>query len=172
MLAAGEDRLYIARRLIRMAIEDIGLADPRAMEQAIAAQQTVHFLGSPEGDQALAQVAIYLAIAPKSDAAYRALNKATQFAEQQMAEPVPMHLRNAPTKAMKQWGYGEGYQHAHQFEGAINAMSCLPDSLRNTAFYEPTDRGVEQRISQRMAEIRDQRKTMPRDPDQSTSSKG
>jgi putative ATPase len=172
MLAAGEDRLYIARRLIRMAIEDIGLADPRAMEQAIAAQQTVHFLGTPEGDQALAQVAIYLAIAPKSDAAYRALNKAVEIAEKQIAEPVPMHLRNASTKAMKQWGYGEGYQHAHQFEGAINAMDCLPESLRNATFYEPTERGVEQRIAQRMAEIRDQRNKLKRDPDQSPSSKG
>ena len=102
MLAAGEDRLYIARRLVRMAIEDIGLADPRAIEQAIAAQQTVHFLGTPEGDQALAQITIYLAIAPKSDAAYRALNKAVEIAETQLAEPVPMNLRNASTPAMKQ----------------------------------------------------------------------
>jgi putative ATPase len=154
MLAAGEDRLYIARRLIRMAIEDIGLADPRAMEQAIAAQQTVHFLGSPEGDQALAQVAIYLAIAPKSDAAYRALNEAIQVAETQTAEPVPLNLRNAPTKAMKQWGYGEGYQHAHQYEAGLNTMDCLPPKLHGRKFYQPTDRGVEQRISQRLEEIR------------------
>jgi putative ATPase len=154
MLAAGEDRLYIARRLVRMAIEDIGLADPRAMEQAIAAQQTVHFLGTPEGDQALAQIAIYLAVAPKSDAAYRALNKATEIAETQLAEPVPMNLRNASTRAMKQWGYGEGYQHAHQYEGALNDMECLPERLAGTVFYEPTDRGMEQRIAQRLAEIR------------------
>jgi putative ATPase len=169
MLSAGEDRLYIARRLLRMAIEDIGLADPRAMEQAIAAQQTVHFLGTPEGDQALAQVAIYLAVAPKSDAAYRALNQAVEIAETQIADPVPMHLRNAPTKAMKQWGYGDGYQHAHQFEGGLNSMECLPPNLRGRNFYLPTDRGVEQRISQRLEEIRARRKA---DPNQSPSGKG
>lgn len=158
MLAAGEDRLYIARRLVRMAIEDIGLADPRAMEQAIAAQQTVHFLGMPEGDQALAQIAIYLAVAPKSDAAYKALNKAVEIAQTQLAEPVPMQLRNASTKAMKSWGYGEGYQHAHGFDDALNTMECLPENLAGQTFYEPTDRGVEQRIAQRLAEIRLRRK--------------
>ena len=154
MLEAGEDRLYIARRLVRMAVEDIGLADPRALEQAIAAQQAAHFLGVPEGDQALAQAAIYLAVAPKSDAAYRALNAAMETVEKSPAEPVPMQLRNAPTRAMKQWGYGAGYQHAHQFEDAINTMECLPESLRGTIFYEPTDRGVEQRIAQRIEELR------------------
>ncbi len=158
MLAAGEDRMYIARRLVRMAIEDIGLADPRAMEQAIAMQQVVHFLGTPEGDQALAQVAIYLAVAPKSDAAYRALKDAVKVAETEVAEPVPMNLRNAATKAMKQWGYGEGYQHAHQFEGGLNNMECLPEHLRDRTFYEPTDRGAEQRITQRLAELRARRK--------------
>jgi putative ATPase len=157
MLAAGEDRMYIARRLVRMAIEDIGLADPRAMEQAVAAQQTVHFLGAPEGDQALAQVAIYLAVAPKSDAAYRALKEALKVAETEVAEPVPMNLRNASTKAMAAWGYGEGYQHAHEFEGGLNTMECLPEHLRGRTFYEPTDRGVEQRIAQRLAELRDRR---------------
>jgi putative ATPase len=153
MLEGGEDRLYIARRLVRMAIEDIGMADPRALEQAMAAQQAVHFLGKPEGDQALAQLAIYLAIAPKSDAAYQALNQVTATIQSTTAEPVPMHLRNAPTRAMKQWGYGEGYQHAHQFEDAVPDMSCLPESLIGTKFYSPTDRGVEKRISERMAEI-------------------
>ena len=157
MLEAGEDRLYIARRLVRMAVEDIGLADPRALEQAIAAQQAAHFLGIPEGDQALAQVAIYLAVAPKSDAAYRALNAAMETVEKSPAEPVPMQLRNAPTRAMKQWGYGAGYQHAHQFEDAINTMECLPESLRGRKFYEPTDRGVEQRIAQRLEELRKKR---------------
>jgi putative ATPase len=154
MLAGGEDRLYIARRLVRMAIEDIGLADPRALEQAMAAQQAVHFLGVPEGDQALAQVAIYLAVAPKSDAAYQALNRAQELVANSRAEPVPMQLRNAPTRAMKTWGYGEGYQHAHQFEDAMNTMECLPESLRGAVFYEPTQRGLEQRIAQRLAEIR------------------
>ena len=167
MLEAGEDRLYIARRLVRMAIEDIGLADPRALEQAIAAQQAVHFLGVPEGDQALAQAAIYLSVAPKSDAAYRALNKAMETVARTTAEPVPMQLRNAPTRSMKEWGYGQGYQHAHQFEDAINTMECLPESLRGTVFYEPTARGLEQRITERLKEIRE-RKRQPNlnNPDQ------
>jgi putative ATPase len=154
MLEGGEDRLYIARRLVRMAIEDIGLADPRALEQCMAMQQAVHFLGTGEGDLALAQAAIYLAVAPKSDAAYRALNAAMEAVKTSMAEPVPMQLRNAPTRAMKQWGYSAGYQHAHKFEDAISAMECLPDNLRGTVFYEPTDRGVEARIAERLAEIR------------------
>ena len=157
MLEAGEDRLYIARRLVRMAIEDIGLADPRALEQAIAAQQCAHFLGVPEGDQALAQVAIYLSVAPKSDAAYRALNKAMETVANSTAEPVPLQLRNAPTRSMKQWGYGEGYQHAHNFEDAVNTMECLPEKLRGTIFYEPTSRGVEERIATRLAELRARR---------------
>src|SRR5208283_2093565 len=108
MLEAGEDRLYLARRLVRMAIEDIGLADPRGVEQAIACMQTVHFLGVPEGDQALAQIAIYLAVAPKSDAAYQALNNARALVQERPPEPVPLQLRNAPTRAMKEWGYGRG----------------------------------------------------------------
>jgi putative ATPase len=158
MLEAGEDRLYIARRLVRMAIEDIGLADPRALEQSMAAMQAVHFLGIPEGDLALSQAAIYLAIAPKSDASYRALNRVMETIEGQRAEPVPLHLRNAPTGAMKQWGYGAGYQHAHQFEEALPDMACLPESLMGTMFYEPTQRGEEGRISERLEEIRQRRR--------------
>src|SRR5579862_2211027 len=154
MLEGGEDRMYIARRLVRMAIEDIGLADPRALEQTIAVQQAVHFLGVPEGDLALAQAAIYLAVAPKSDAAYRALNKASETVAKTPAEPVPMQLRNAPTRAMKDWGYASGYQHAHQFENAVNMMECLPEGLKGAIFYEPTNRGVEERISRRLEEIR------------------
>jgi putative ATPase len=161
MLEGGEDRLYIARRLVRMAIEDIGLADPRALEQAIAAQQAAHFLGSPEGDLALGQVAIYLAVAPKSDASYRALGQAMEAVTNSPNEPVPMQLRNAPTRAMKQWGYGAGYEHAHKSDDGISTMECLPDNLRGTVFYEPTDRGVEQRIAQRIAEIRAKRKPEP-----------
>jgi putative ATPase len=157
MLEAGEDRLYVARRLVRMAIEDIGLADPRALEQAIAAQQAAHFLGIPEGDLALGQVAIYLAVAPKSDASYKAFGAAMETVEKSPAEPVPMQLRNAPTRLMKQFGYGSGYQHAHQFEDAVNTMECLPESLKGTTFYRPTDRGVEQRIAQRLAELRAKR---------------
>lgn len=158
MLDGGEDRLYIARRLVRMAIEDIGLADPRALEQAIAAMQAVHFLGMPEGDQALAQAAIYLAVAPKSDAAYQALNEARRTVENAPAEPVPMNLRNPVTSSMKEWGYGRGYQHAHEFEDAVPEMECLPPSLAGRRFYEPTDRGLEKRIAERMEEIRRARK--------------
>jgi putative ATPase len=154
MLEAGEDRMYLARRLVRMAIEDIGLADPRAMEQAIAAMRTVHFLGIPEGDQALAQVALYLAVAPKSDAAYSALNEAMSEVRSGTAEPVPKHLRNAPTRAMKEWGYGSGYEHAHSFDDAITAMECLPESLLGRQFYKPSNRGVEQRIAERLERIR------------------
>ncbi len=157
MLEGGEDRLYLARRLLRMAIEDIGLADPRAMEQAVAAWQTVHFLGEPEGDQALAQAAIYLAMAPKSDAAYRALNAAMEDVRTMRAEPAPMQLRNAPTRAMKQWGYGAGYQHAHQFEDALPEMECLPERLVGRRFYEPVNRGLEQKIAERLAELRRRR---------------
>ena len=157
MLESGEDRLYIARRLVRMAIEDIGLADPRALEQAMAAKECVHFLGIPEGDQALAQVAIYLAVAPKSDAAYNALNEARDWVRSHTAEPVPMQLRNAPTPAMKAWGYGEGYRHAHQLEDAIGDMECLPESMKDLCFYHPTQRGAEARIGERIEEIRKRR---------------
>jgi putative ATPase len=161
MLESGEDRLYIARRLVRMAIEDIGLADPRALEQSIAGMQTVHFLGIPEGDLALAQVAIYLAVAPKSDASYQALNRVMEAVEKRVAEPVPFHLRNAPTGAMKQWGYGAGYQHAHKLEDALPDMDCLPESLIGTMFYEPTKRGLEQRIGERLEEIRARKRQPP-----------
>lgn len=154
MLESGEDRMYIARRLVRMAVEDIGLADPRALEQAVACMQAVHLLGEPEGDQALAQAAIYLAVAPKSDAAYRALSAARETALEKPADPVPMHLRNAPTRAMKEWGYGAGYEHAHTRPGALTAMECLPAWLRDRRFYEPSGRGVEARIRQRLEEIR------------------
>lgn len=154
MLESGEDRLYIARRLVRMAIEDIGLADPRALEQAVAAMQAVHFLGIPEGDQALAQAAIYLALAPKSDASYQALNRARSDVQQTIAEPVPLHLRNPVTRAMRGWGYGEGYQHAHELPDALPDMPCLPASLVGRRYYFPTDRGVEKRIAERLEEIR------------------
>lgn len=154
MLESGEDRMYIARRVVRMAIEDIGLADPRALEQCMAMQQCVHFLGMPEGDLAIAQAVIYLSVAPKSDASYRALGEVTQEVQAGRAEPVPMHLRNAPTKAMKAWGYGSGYQHAHEFEDAVNQMECLPESLAGRSWYHPTDRGLEKRIKERLEEIR------------------
>jgi putative ATPase len=158
MLESGEDRLYIARRLIRMAIEDISLADPRALEQTVAAQQAVHFLGIPEGDLALAQAVIYLAVAPKSDAAYKALDLARADVATSIAEPVPLHLRNAPTRLMKQFGYGEGYQHAHKFEDALTDMECLPPSLAGRRYYYPTNRGLEKRIAERLEEIREARR--------------
>jgi putative ATPase len=154
MLEAGEDRMYLARRLVRMAVEDIGMADPRAMEQAIAAMRTMHFLGTPEGDQALAQAAIYLAIAPKSDAAYQALNNVRADIQNSTAEPVPLHLRNAPTRAMKEWGYGSGYKHAHQFAEAVPDMECLPPGMAGKRWYYPTDRGVEKRVQDRLEELR------------------
>jgi putative ATPase len=158
MMEAGEDRMYIARRLVRMAVEDIGMADPRAVEQAIACMQTVHFLGVPEGDQALAQCALYLSLAPKSDAAYRALKAAVAATQARAADPVPMHLRNAPTRHMKHWGYGAGYRHAHEFAGAVTGMECLPESLAGTEFYAPTDRGVEPRIAEKLSAIREAKK--------------
>jgi len=163
MLESGEDRMYIARRLVRMAIEDIGLADPRALEQSIAAQQAVHFLGIPEGDLALGQVTIYLAAAPKSDASYQALNRVIEAVQSHRDEPVPFHLRNAPTGAMKQWGYGAGYQHAHKFEDALPDMECLPESLAGTRFYEPTNRGAEQRIAERLEAIRARKQQTPKE---------
>ncbi len=159
MLEAGEDRMYLARRLMRMAIEDIGMADPRALEQAVAVQSCVHFLGIPEGDQALAQIAIYLALAPKSDAAYTALNAARGEVQTGIAHPVPMHIRNAPTRHMKEWGYGEGYQHAHNQPDALTSMDCLPEPLRGAEFYRPTERGWEKRIGERMQEIGNVRKS-------------
>jgi putative ATPase len=163
MIEAGEDRMYLARRLVRMAVEDIGLADPRALEQAVACMQAVHFLGIPEGDLALAQAAIYLAIAPKSDASYKALGAAGADVERSIAEPVPMHLRNAPTRAMKEWGYGDGYRHAHDFTDAVSDMECLPPSLIGRRYYHPTERGVEKRIRERMDELRTRKKERNRD---------
>ena len=149
-------RPIVARcaRAIRMAVEDIGLADPRALEQAVAAMQAVHFLGTPEGDQALAQAAIYLSVAPKSDAAYQALNGVLEDVRQTVAEPVPLHLRNPVTRSMKEWGYSTGYQHAHKFEDALPEMECLPPSLAGRRYYLPTGRGLEKRIAERLEEIR------------------
>ena len=153
MLEAGEDRLYIGRRLVRMAFEDVGLADPRALEQAMAAVDAFRLIGEPEGDLALAQVAVYLAMAPKSDSVYRALGQVKDDVRNTMAEPVPMNLRNAPTRSMKDWGYGEGYEHAHQFRDTVTGMECLPESLQGRRYYHPTDRGLEKRIAERLREL-------------------
>ena len=157
MMKAGEDRLYLARRLVRMAIEDIGMADPRAIEQAIACMQAVHFLGIPEGDQALAQLTIYLAIAPKSDAAYQALNRANETVETTMAEPVPLQLRNAPARLMKEMGYGAGYQHAHAEKDAVTNMQCLPERIKGKRFYEPAMRGFEKKVKERLLWLTERR---------------
>jgi putative ATPase len=167
MMMAGEDRMYLARRLVRMAIEDIGLADPRAVEQAIACMQTVHFLGVPEGDQALAQLTIYLALASKSDAAYQALNKANSVIQTTKQEAVPLHLRNAPTRLMKEMGYSKGYQHAHKELDAVTDMNCMPDALAGTVFYEPLNRGFEQRLQERLDWLKQRRseKLSERNPD-------
>jgi putative ATPase len=161
MLEAGEDRLYIGRRLVRMAVEDIGLADPRALEQAVAAVEAFRFLGEPEGDLALAQVAVYLALAPKSDAVYSAMGAVRDDVQKTIAEPVPMQIRNAPTRHMKAWGYGEGYQHAHQFEDAVTDMDCLPESLRGRRYYFPTGRGAEKRLAERLEELQQKKNREP-----------
>ena len=150
MLEAGEDALYIARRLVRFASEDVGNADPQALVVAVAAKDAVHFIGMPEGNTALAQAAIYLATAPKSNAVYMAYNHAADDAHQQAADPVPLHLRNAPTKLMKQLDYGKGYQYAHEEPDAIAAMDCLPESLAGRRYYAPTDRGFEKEIKRRL----------------------
>jgi putative ATPase len=161
MLESGEDRVYIGRRLVRMASEDIGLADPRALEQTMAAVEAFRLMGEPEGDLALAQAAVYLAMAPKSDAVYTALGSVKDDVQRTMADPVPLHLRNASTSHMKQWGYGQGYKHAHQFEDAVSDMTCLPDSLRDRRYYFPTDRGIEKRITERLEELRRKREHSP-----------
>jgi putative ATPase len=150
MLEAGEDPLYIARRLVRFASEDVGNADPQALTVAVAAKDAAHFIGMPEGNTALAQAAIYLATAPKSNAVYAAYNAAAADAHTQAAEPVPLHLRNAPTKLMKQLEYGKGYEYAHNDRDAVTGMDCLPPSLAGKTYYAPTDRGFEKEIKRRL----------------------
>jgi putative ATPase len=162
MVEAGEDPLYIARRLVRFASEDVGNADPQALTVAIAAKDAVHFMGMPEGNTALAQAALYLATAPKSNAVYVAYNKAAEAAEKDVAEPVPLHLRNAPTSLMKTLDYGKGYRYAHTEADAVADMACLPPSLEGTTFYTPTERGFEKELKRRLdgwAEIKRRRRT-------------
>jgi len=146
MLEAGEDPLYVARRLVRFASEDVGNADPRALSVAVAAKEAVHFIGMPEGNTALAQAAIYLALAPKSNAVYRAYLEAAEAATTDVAEPVPLHLRNAPTPLMKQLEYGKGYKYAHDEPEGIADMECLPPAHQGRKFYRPTARGEEKRL--------------------------
>lgn len=154
MLESGEDPLYLARRLVRMASEDIGLAEPHALAVTLAARDAFDFLGAPEGHLALAQAAVYLSLAPKSNALYTAMGEALQDATQTEADPVPLHLRNAVTGLMKNVGYGQGYKYAHDFVEKVTDMSCLPENLSTRSYYRPTDQGFEQRLRQRLTEIR------------------
>ena len=157
MLEAGEDPLYIARRVVRMAVEDIGLAEPNALSLCMAARDAVDFIGMPEGNLALAQAVVYLAIAPKSNALYTAYGEVQQDVESTAAEPVPLHLRNAPTGLMKGLGYGKDYQYAHNLESKVADMQCLPDNLKDRTYYHPTNEGIEKRIRERLEEIKKKR---------------
>src|SRR5581483_3274260 len=172
MLEAGEDPLYIARRLVRMAVEDIGLADPQALALTMAARDAVDFIGMPEGNLALAQAAVYLALAPKSNALYEAYGAVQQDVEQTVAEPVPLHLRNAPTGLMKGLGYGKGYQYAHDLESKVADMQCLPDNLRSRVYYRPTDEGTERRIRERLEDIKRRRTSSKSTPEPKKSESG
>ena len=157
MLEAGEDPLYVARRLVRFASEDIGNADPQALAVAVSAKDAVHFIGMPEGNTALAQAAIYLAMAPKSNAVLVAYMSAAEAASREVAEPVPLHLRNAPTRLMKQLEYGKGYRYAHDEPEAVSDMECLPPAHVGRHFYEPTERGREAEIKKRLEALRKRR---------------
>jgi putative ATPase len=154
MLESGEDPLYLARRMVRMASEDIGLAEPGALAVALAAKEAFDFIGPPEGNLALAQAAIYLSLAPKSNALYTAYGDVMEDVQKTEADPVPLHLRNATTGLMKNAGYGQGYKYAHDFEEKTTEMTCLPDNLAGRTYYKPTDQGFEQRLRQRLEDIR------------------
>jgi putative ATPase len=154
MFAAGEDPLYLARRVVRMAVEDIGLAAPEALNLCLSAKEAIDFLGSPEGDLALAEAVVYLCLAAKSNAVYTAYGAVQREVEETRQEPVPLHLRNAPTRLMKDLGYAKGYRYAHDEEDKVANMDCLPDSLRGRSYYHPTQEGREKQLAQRMEEIR------------------
>lgn len=154
MLEAGEDPLYVARRVTRFASEDIGLADPRALEIAVAAYQACHFIGMPECSVHLTQAVVYMSMAPKSNALYMAYERAKKDALTMLAEPVPLVIRNAPTKLMKELDYGKGYQYAHDSADKLTNMQCLPDSLVGREYYRPTEEGVESRYKARLEEIK------------------
>jgi putative ATPase len=156
MLDGGADPRYMARRLVRMASEDIGLADPRALRLALDAAEVYERLGSPEGELALAECVVYLAVAPKSNAVYKAYNAAKAWVKQDGTRPVPMHLRNAPTQLMKQLDYGKGYRYAHDEEGGFAAGErYLPDGMADPGFYEPVERGLEIKIAQKLRDLRE-----------------
>jgi putative ATPase len=154
MLESGEDPLFLARRMVRMASEDIGLAEPGALAVTLAAKEAFDFIGPPEGYLALAQAAVYLSLAPKSNALYTAYGEVMEDVRKTEADPVPLHLRNAPTGLMKNIGYGQGYKYAHNFDDKVTDMTCLPDNLAGRAYYKPTDQGFEQRLRQRLDDIR------------------
>jgi putative ATPase len=154
MLERGDDPLYVARRLVRFASEDIGLADPRALQLAMSAQQAVHFIGMPEGALALAELTVYLALAPKSNAIYRAYSEALNDVRQTRNDPVPLHLRNAPSAVMKSLGFGAGYRYAHDYEEGVIGQQNLPDNLAGRRYYHPTDRGLERDLGTRLEHIR------------------
>ena len=155
MLEAGEDPLYVARRVVRFASEDVGLADPRALEICVAAYQACHYLGMPECSVHLTQAVTYLSLAPKSNAMEVAYNAARDDAQRMLAEPVPLVIRNAPTKLMQSLGYGKGYQYAHDYAEKMTAMQCLPDSLQGREYYRPTEQGLEGRFKERLQQIKD-----------------
>ena len=165
MLRAGEDPMYVARRIVRMAVEDIGLAAPEALNLCLSARDAMHFLGSPEGDLALAQAVVYLALAPKSNAVYTAYGQVLADIEQRPAEPVPLHLRNAPTKLMKELDYGRNYEYAHDLEGKVAAMECLPPSLAGRRYYQPTGEGRERLLGQRIDEIASTKRQLREKPE-------
>ena len=158
MLEAGEDPLYVARRVTRFASEDVGLADPRALETAVAAYQACHLIGMPECSVHLTQAVVYLSLAPKSNALYAAYGSAREDALTQLAEPVPLVIRNAPTQLMEDQGYGKGYQYAHDTQDKLTDMQCLPDSLLGREYYRPTEQGLETRFKARLEEIREWKK--------------
>ena len=164
MLASGEDPMYIARRVVRMAVEDVGLASPQALTITLAARDAYDFLGTPEGELALAQAVAYLALAPKSNAIYTAFGEVQEDVEKTAADPVPLHLRNAPTGLMKAFGYGQGYQYAHNLESKVADMQCLPDNLRDRRYFHPTNEGFERELSKRMEEITRARDAGKKDP--------
>ena len=160
MIESGEDPMYIARRVVRMAIEDIGLASPQALNICLAARDAYDFLGKPEGDLALAQAVVYLALAPKSNAVYMAYGEVQRDVQNTAAEPVPLHLRNAPTGLMKGLGYGRGYQYAHDYEEKVADMECLPPGLEGRTYYQPTNEGFERELQKRMEEIEKAKKKL------------
>ncbi len=163
MLEAGEDPLYVARRVIRFASEDVGLADPRALQLAVSAYDACHYIGMPECTVILAEAVIYLSVAPKSNAAYVAYESAKEDAVKMLDEPVPLVIRNAPTKLMKDLGYSEGYQYAHDSEDRLTDMQCLPDSLKDRTYYKPADQGLERQIAERLKQIKEWKKKHEQD---------